>query len=483
MSYRCGTSDTRLIKSITPPVRLHRERLPTMNRLIPLVAITGVVCFTTSVTARLVDQAFKLVANDGAAGDELGRSIDQSGNTIAAGSPNDDERGAVYLFDAGTGTQTGKLVADDGEAGDRFGISVAIADGIVAVGAPGQDAAGTNAGAVYLFDASTGVQLAKLIPDDPGAGDEFGNAVTISDGIVAVGSWRADELGDNSGVAHLFDASTGSQLHKLLPDTGNANQSFGVSIAMDDGIVAVGARTYFVLGEGYTFAKVYLFDASTGSQVHRLRADIENYNGDLGGGFGDAVDIQNGLVAVGAPFRSVFFDFSGAAYVFNASTGDQLRFIFPADGHDRDHFGASIAIDDGVLAIGANEDDDSASAAGSAYLFDALSGSQIDKLLANDGVASDELGVAIAINSDTVVVGAPGVNDQGENSGSVYVFNDDPTTCRADLDGDGALTIFDFLEFQNLFDSGDPEADFDGDGELTLFDFLAFQNEFDAGCP
>ena len=55
--------------------------------------------------------------------------------------------------------------------------------------------------------------------------------------------------------------------------------------------------------------------------------------------------------------------------------------------------------------------------------------------------------------------------------------------CPADLDGDGVLTIFDFLRFQNLFDSGDPRADFDGDGMLTLLDFLAFQNEFAAGCP
>jgi hypothetical protein len=57
-----------------------------------------------------------------------------------------------------------------------------------------------------------------------------------------------------------------------------------------------------------------------------------------------------------------------------------------------------------------------------------------------------------------------------------------PIPCRADLDADGQLTIFDFLQFQNLFDAGDLEADFDGDGELTLFDFLAFQNAFDAGC-
>jgi hypothetical protein len=55
--------------------------------------------------------------------------------------------------------------------------------------------------------------------------------------------------------------------------------------------------------------------------------------------------------------------------------------------------------------------------------------------------------------------------------------------CPADLDGDGELTIFDFLAFQNAFDVMDPIADFDGDGAFTIFDFLAFQNAFDAGCP
>ncbi|GIW74353.1 MAG: hypothetical protein KatS3mg103_0875 [Phycisphaerales bacterium] len=55
--------------------------------------------------------------------------------------------------------------------------------------------------------------------------------------------------------------------------------------------------------------------------------------------------------------------------------------------------------------------------------------------------------------------------------------------CPADLDGDGQLTLLDFLAFQNLFDTGDLRADFDGDGQLTLLDFLSFQNAFDAGCP
>ncbi|MEQ9095032.1 MAG: GC-type dockerin domain-anchored protein [Phycisphaerales bacterium] len=54
--------------------------------------------------------------------------------------------------------------------------------------------------------------------------------------------------------------------------------------------------------------------------------------------------------------------------------------------------------------------------------------------------------------------------------------------CLPDIDRDGALDLFDFLEFQRLFSAGDVRADFDGDGALTVFDFLAFQNAFQAGC-
>lgn len=54
--------------------------------------------------------------------------------------------------------------------------------------------------------------------------------------------------------------------------------------------------------------------------------------------------------------------------------------------------------------------------------------------------------------------------------------------CEPDLDLDGALTIGDFLVFQNLFDRGDTAADFDSDGTLDVFDFLEFLNMFQAGC-
>lgn len=54
--------------------------------------------------------------------------------------------------------------------------------------------------------------------------------------------------------------------------------------------------------------------------------------------------------------------------------------------------------------------------------------------------------------------------------------------CAADRDGDGELTVFDFLAFQDQYASGDLAADLDRDGSLTIFDFLLFQNRFAQGC-
>ncbi len=86
-----------------------------------------------------------------------------------------------------------------------------------------------------------------------------------------------------------------------------------------------------------------------------------------------------------------------------------------------------------------------------------------------------------AISADGTWLAGWGYPDTLGNT-QTWVVNLGEDTCIADIDGDGELTLFDFLEFQNLFDAGDLAADFDGDGDLTLFDFLEFQNAFDAGC-
>ena len=64
-----------------------------------------------------------------------------------------------------------------------------------------------NSGSAYLFDVATGQQLAKLLPDDGAASDEFGGSVAISGDTAIIGAWYDDDNGEDSGAAYLYDVS------------------------------------------------------------------------------------------------------------------------------------------------------------------------------------------------------------------------------------------------------------------------------------
>ena len=124
---------------------------------------------------------------------------------------------------ADLGDQLFKLLPNDGAASDFFGYSVAISGTTAIVGAQGDDDNGSNSGSAYLFDTTTGQQIAKLLAKDGAADDRFGRSVAISDAIAIVGSKWDDDNGDKSGSAYLFETATGQQVAKLLPDDGAPN--------------------------------------------------------------------------------------------------------------------------------------------------------------------------------------------------------------------------------------------------------------------
>ena len=104
----------------------------------------------------------------------------------------------------------------------------------------------------------------------------------------------------------------------------------------------------------------------------------------------------------------------------------------------------------------------------------------VELVAAYDG-SGGGVGVAIA----TVGLSEISFVRIASSSGSpeIDAFADVAATCPPDIDGDGFLTVFDFLEFQNRFVTGDARADFDASGALDLFDFLAFQDAYTTGCP
>ncbi len=112
----------------------------------------------------------KLTASDGAAEDAFGENVSVSGNRIMIGGQLNDDKGrdsgAAYVFERnsdGTWSETTKLLAEDGAAGDEFGIGVGISGGIAFIGAAGDDSA---AGSAYVYEFSR--QSAPDLNPEPG---------------------------------------------------------------------------------------------------------------------------------------------------------------------------------------------------------------------------------------------------------------------------------------------------------------------------
>ena len=96
-----------------------------------------------------------------------------------------------------------------------------------------------------------------------------------------------------------------------------------------------------------------------------------------------------------------------------------------------------------------------------------------DKITASDGAASDQFGVSVSISGDLATVGAYLNDDNGDASGSAYIF-DGMCPCPWDLDGNGSVGAVDLIDLLVAWgsDPGGP-PDFDGDGNVGATDLLA----------
>jgi hypothetical protein len=121
---------------------------------------------------------------------------------------------------------------------------------------------------------------------------------------------------------------------------------------------------------------------------------------------------------------------SGSAYIFkwDGNYWTQYDKLTPSDATPNQKFGYSVSITDDYAIVGALGD---GSTPGAAYVFKKGGGGwgQVARLTASDGVASDQFGISVSIcrgpisNGDYALVGAYWDDDNGNDSGSVYVFD------------------------------------------------------------
>jgi len=235
------------------------------------------------------------------------------------------------------------------------------------------------------------------------------------------------EVDDKSATYPITIDPNWTQQQKLTAADGVPTAFFGNSVAINGDTVVVGAPVDTVgVNGGQGSAYVFVRSGTNWSLQQKLVAS-DGAEADL---FGTSVAISGDTIVAGALDDTVGGNAGqGSAYVFvrNGTIWPQQQKLVASDGAADDNFGSSVAIDGNTIVVGAPFDNIGTLGgnAGSVYVFVRSSStfSQQQKLIAPDIAADDQFGTSVAISGDTIVAGAP-LHDVGSNSnqGSAYVF-------------------------------------------------------------
>ena len=374
----------------------------------------------------------KLLPSDGEAGENFGCYVSLDEDTALIGAWLDDDNGEysgsayVFIRNGTTWIQQAKLLPSDGAEYNLFGWSVSLDNDTAIIGAYYDDDNGEHSGSAYVFirNGTTWTEQEKLLPSDGTTMDYFGYSVSVRGDTAIISAPLDDDNGDASGAAYVFvrSGTKWTQQAKLLSSDGMIQDNFGIRVFLDADTALIGASAANdVQGSAYVFIR----NGTSWTQQAKLVAS----DGQSDDFFGWFVSLSGDTALIGAPGDSDDGDSSGSAYVFirMGTTWTQQAKLVASDGYTWDYFGYAVSVFGDIGVVTAPQDDDNGEDSGSAYVFtrNGTTWTQQKKLLASDGQAGDTFGWwAVSLNEDSALISSCRDDDNGLDSGSAYVFTD-----------------------------------------------------------
>ncbi len=366
------------------------------------------------------------------------------------------------------------------------------------VGAPGDSSAGANSGKVMIY-LGAGVSGAPDVEITGSAGERLGFSVARagdvnSDGIddMIIGAPGSDEAGLDAGAAYVvFGCTNIASLPSTADDADltilgvNEREQLGYSVCSAGDVDEDGVDDIYVGAPFFEEGSVYLLfgDTSMDSTIDKTFTG-ENIGEQFGFSVSSGVNLdgtsQPDLV-VGAPASG---SGKGAVRVILNPAKTIPKVVVMTGITTLDKLGTSTAVLDyngdiyGDVAVGAP----GAGGAGTVYLYyGSATAGRFDKgvdVTFSEGLAGDMFGVSLSAGEPRtdgvadLMVGAPGNDSAGVDSGCAYVFYGNST---ADAIADVFLEGFAAGARLGFSVATGPEAsaDYDGDGAA----------DFAAGAP
>tara|TARA_R110002096_G_scaffold173781_5_gene348557 strand:+ start:202521 stop:203822 length:1302 start_codon:yes stop_codon:yes gene_type:complete len=204
-------------------------------------------------------------------------------------------------------------------------------------------------------------------------------------------------------------------VQKLFLPNSVDTHDIGRSFASGNGRVYIGGAGS--LGNGTQPSGVYEFNENTLEYIRRFSGTGNT----LDNRFGWDMEFHNGLLLVGAPQQDTTRGRTGAAYLFNAGSGAIVKRFEAFDGQSLDLFGSGVSLH-GIIALVGSPFANSgvAGTTGKVYVYRTDSFANIIALTASTGSNDRDFGLHVKHNDQYAVVTAQ--NDITEE-GVVYVFD------------------------------------------------------------
>jgi len=214
----------------------------------------------------------------------------------------------------------------------------------------------------------------------------------------------------------------------VLPPDISVNANFGASVYISPNYIIVGAPNDNINDQTKGSAYIYSYQDTIISLMQKLSVN----DGSIGDRFGTSVRIMNNFAFIGAPGRGEYGDNSGVVYVFQYqdSVWVQIQKLYASNPSENDNFGYSISGEEyrNWLVIGAPYKARNDTTMGACYLFIASNNNWIyeNEIFPNDGKVNQRFGFSHDVLGNQIIVGSPGENSYGINTGSIYrYFYDD----------------------------------------------------------